>query len=175
MVAKKQQKPLVDMDQFIEIVYNRSANWGKKYDLFPKGTKSPKEDYTDKAKQMAKVFDGHSFGGHDASVIELFEIMLGEKIPVSKSKKTSSVDFIPGIVVVVLSDPKGHGLPVGEPVLIKDAVGGCITKEMKSLGIPNNSTSAFRLPTLTEVEDILDSIKENDVESFSLMAFFMKG
>lgn len=174
MAAKKQKESLIDMTKFVELVYNRSIDWGKKYDLYPKGEKAPKEKYSDKAKKFDSILSKANFGCQEPHVRALIEELLGEELPQSKKKPEFVLEFSFGTVVVVLSDPQGKGLPVGEPVLIKNNKGEIITKEGSHLVLPAQSPKALRLPTISEVEDILESIMNRSDSAMLMAAYFLQ-
>ena len=175
MATKKKEKSLMDMTPFIETIYNRTIEWGEKYNLRPKGEKAPKEKYSEKAKELAKAIDEHSWGGHDPNVRKCFEIVLGESLPDPKGKSTKEVVYKHGTVLFILSDPTGSGLPVGEPVLVSTAEGNVKTKDNINYLLTRGTAaiSSFRLPTINEVEDILTTLIESKDAALELSLLFL--
>lgn len=176
MTSKKQNialnNPILDMAAFVQLVYNRTVEWGEENNMYPKGVTPPKSKESDFAQRLAKAIDNHNWGGHDSAVRECFEIAIKEKFPPPPFQKTLKIKFIPGIVLVALSDPNGKGLPVGEPVLVTKESGEILTKNLESLSLSSTSTSGYRLPTLNEVEDILTDIHNNSKNADILLFAF---
>lgn len=181
MASKKQtmasNKPILDMDAFVKLVYERTVEWGRENGMYPKGETPPKSKYSDLAQRLAKALDDHNWGGHDSAVRECFEIVtemaIKEKLPPAKSTSSKAIKFKPGTILFILSDPMGKGLPVGEPVLITKELGEILTKDVRVLSFSSASyVAGYRLPTVNEVEDLLTEIQNNaKAEDALLLAF----
>lgn len=176
MTSKKKNiasnKPILDMDAFVKLVYDRTVEWGRENEMYPKGETPPKSKYSDIAQRLAKAIDNHNWGGHDSAVRECFEIAINEKLPSIKTSKTA-IKFKLGTVLIILSDPNGKGLPVGEPVFVIKELGEILTTDMKTFTLSTTSSvSNFRLPTINEVEEILTKIQNNTKSEDSLLLAF---
>jgi len=161
-------------------IYERTRAWGDKYGFYQKENKKiDTTKYSERVKQLAKIIDEHSWGGHDSFLREAFEIAIGEKFPPSKKEKTLAITFDLGIVVVALSNPNNHGYPIGEPILITKSDGQGIIAEdtpVSAKSLPNNSLTAIRLATKNEIQELLECMLKNKDKNFNtiLASFFLE-
>lgn len=166
------------LEMLTSVIYERTCTWGEKYGLHQKNAdKSQSTKYSEKAVKLAKLIDGHGWGGHDPYLREAFEVAIGEKLPPSKKEKTTAITYDIGIVVIPLSDPNGHRYPLGEPVLIttSDGRGSHGSEVAIGAALPNNSLTAVRPATKNEIQQLLEDMLKNKDKSFNtvMASFFL--
>ncbi|HRZ18465.1 MAG TPA: hypothetical protein P5136_00170 [Methanofastidiosum sp.] len=173
-MMKKSLPKEVNTNEIVNIFYEKTVKWGKKYGLVPRGEKPEKDKYSSRAKKFSELLTKADLGCKDAYIRELVEELAGEKLP---PKKNSNITFEyeHGLVVVPLSDPHGKGLPISEPVLVKDTNGTFIAADgTQTKQLPKSPANAtIRLASRSEVESLLESLMNLDSSAVLLSAFFM--
>jgi hypothetical protein len=174
MVAKKEKtENSSELNKIVDIIYDRSVEWGEKWGLYPKGYGAKKSQVSEKAKELAKAIDNHNWGGHDSAVRECFEIAIGEELPSSKKTSKIIINFKPGTAVTILSDPRGRKLPVGEAVLVSNKSGECITYSGEVKLLSDESSLAFKLSNRNEIEALVEEFIKKEDSWFILLKSFL--
>jgi hypothetical protein len=175
---KKEKKsdtvPHDTISRFAEVIYNRSKEWGKPYGMTPRGEEPLTSTASKKATEMAEILNSHSFGGHDPFVKKLFELAIGEEIPI-KGKEIKEIKGEIAIVLFVLSFVTGVNLPIGEAVICtrKSAPFTLLSQDGQEHFLPVIKKDCFRLATKGEIEEFLRNFINKENRNKGLLEFLL--
>ena len=151
------------------LLFNRTEAWAKDQGVI---TDNCNSTYSEKAKKYDKIIKGN-FGCYDNKVREIVEELIGEKLP----GETGTFNYVPGIVLVPLSDSGNHKYTIGEPVL---RIGASETKfklldgSTKTAGFPavkSKFMESTRIATLEEIEFFVEKLMENKTFAAEFLIF----
>lgn len=155
VVAKKNKT-----EEIAELLFERTQKWAKTQGLLKEG----KSKYTTKGKKYDKLITNIDIcnAKQEQAIRDLVSNLIDEKIPPVKNK-SFKIEFKHGVVIVPLTGTN-NSFELGEPILIKDALGGAIKMdgEQPKASIKATNVKDIRPATLEEIEELMKELLKID-------------
>lgn len=139
-------KPKTAEERFVERAMAANAK------MYP--TDKPKKDtrkLSAKAKKAEELIQSGKFGCNTNQVAELVSILLGEEVIGKKPSATAPLGFVPGAVIVPLTNPNSHDYKIGVPIYVKVDYSGCVQVDGSRGNHMSCDRSASRPATKDEI------------------------